>query len=703
MDAAPADHDLRTAARLYGVQPSYIDVEGRTRHATVDALVAVLRQLGAPMQSAEDAAAVVAERRGELWRRLAPPVMVAWQGIPATVDLRLLATEANQAAVEFRVVEESGKTRSGTVPAAKVHTLRTRTVDGVEHVRKRFSLPGPLPAGYHRLHLSVAGRTAEVLVIAAPVRVYEDWTEDDEKHWGVFSPLYALHQERSWGGGDFTDLQALIDEVAGRGGSIVATLPLVSSFVQVTGDPSPYSPASRLFWNELYVDVRELPELDESPEAAALIADDDFQTAIEELQEQRLLDHGKLMGLKRRVLEKLAEAFFRRGQADPRWTDFERFLEQRPDVVGYARFRAANAERGMDWMAWPELSDDLAEYATDPRTRYHLYAQWVTDRQLEETVEHARKAGMTWYTDMPLGVSRDSFDVWSHPEHFALHCSGGSPPDSFFTKGQDWGFPPLHPLASRDDGHAYFIRTLRRQLTYANLLRIDHAMCLHRLWWVPHGLGARNGAYVRYPADELYAILSLESHRRRCGVVAENLGTVPDFINRGLAAHGIAGMYVVQYEARPGATPLRTPKDNEVASLNTHDMPPFAAYWDEHDIVDRVDLELLDDAEAVAEGRRRGEIRDALTRMLHAEGHLGDERPDTAAALRAVSSWLADSPARVVLVNIEDLYLETEPQNVPGTWKERPNWRRRLQFTLDGIRHHGTARTVLAAVAASRS
>jgi 4-alpha-glucanotransferase len=235
--------------------------------------------------------------------------------------------------------------------------------------------------------------------------------------------------------------------------------------------------------------------------------------------------------------------------------------------------------------------------------------------------------------------------------------------------------------------YEYVIALLRNHFRYSGLLRIDHVMGLHRLYWIPEGLTGDKGVYVEYPADELYAILSLESHRYQAGIVGENLGTVPPGVNSALARHNIRQMYVVQYEimADPEKPKLRPVPARNVASLNTHDMPPFQAFLDGLDIEDRLDLGLLDERTA----RKERKQRVVMKRKLR--------------SFRNATQFLAKSMADIVLVNMEDLWQETLPQNVPATNKERPNWRRRMRPSIEQIRRMAAVAEVLSDVFAHRS
>jgi len=289
------------------------------------------------------------------------------------------------------------------------------------------------------------------------------------------------------------------------------------------------------------------------------------------------------------------------------------------------------------------------------------------------------------YLDLPLGLHGAGYDTWRNPDLYVRGIAGGAPPDPVFTKGQNWGFPPMNPEELRRSRYQYVIAFLQNHLRYARLLRFDHVMGLHRLFWIPDGLTGDKGVYVEYPADELWAILSVESHRHRAGIVGENLGTVPPEVNAAMQKHDIRQMYVVQYEIMgdPDNPKLPPPPEKCVASLNTHDMPPYRAFLDGLDIDDRVKLGLIDEKIARKERRQRAKMRRVLK--------------------GTPLSFLSQSMANIVLANLEDLWEETLPQNVPATSTERPNWRRRARLSLEQIRRLAGIAEVLSHVFAQRS
>ena len=682
MISASPPEELRELARSYGIQVEYVDTSGQTQDASVESLLAVLRALGAELSGPEGAAGALADRRLASWRRPIEPVIVAWDGLAVSTEIRLPAA-LSSAEVSCRLALEAGEVRTWSIPADKLAIHGSSELQGHRFVARLLMLPGELPWGYHRLSLAFDGRpVAEALVISAPTRSYQGPEDGSKRPWGVFCPLHALHGPTSWGAGDHSDLEALMDWTRSLGGSLVATLPmLATAFDGANPIISPYSPTSRLFWNEFYLDLHRIPGLARSEAARAVLDAPETAREVESLRADPFVKYGRQMTVKRRVLQILADEFFEGGGEDD--PGYVRFVQEHPDVQAYAFFQAAGERYGRNWREWPAPED--GERPVDLPTRhYHLYVQWQADEQLRALAEKARRDRMTWYLDFPVGVDFNSFDVYREQESFATGASVGCPPDSVFTKGQNWGFPPLHPERQREHGYRYLIASFRNHFRYANALRIDHVMGLHRLFWIPYGAEASHGAFVSYPAEEIYAILAVESHRRDAWVVGEDLGTVPPVVESSLDRHGVRGMYVVQYELKPDPDqPLRPVPSATVASINTHDMPPFAAFWQGIDLDDRMDLGLLTPTALEAERATRQEQRDSLVAYLAARGFLESGSRDARSVLQGVWNDLAASPSRVLLLNVEDLWLETESQNTPNTFDERPNWSRKLRQAFD--------------------
>jgi 4-alpha-glucanotransferase len=671
---------LEKLAELYGIQTTYLDMSGQPQSSSPESLLAVLQMLGAPVRRMSDAKDALREREQSVWRQGLEPVSLVWDDEAGHVVLRLQHGHAQGSGLGTLLLE-SGERRSLGWDLRKLPDISQADFEGVSYVAKRLPLPVDLPWGCHRLLLETPTRTLTSMVISAPRRAY---VPQEERTWGAFLPLYSLHTERSWGAGDLDDLGRLIEVIGEAGGGVVATLPLLAAFLDEPYEASPYSPASRLFWNEFYLAVEILPEFQASEAARSLVASPDFRREVSELRALRHVDYRRQMKLKRHVLSEMAQTFF--AKATDRRAAFDRFVAQHPQTEDYARFRAVGDRLRAPWMQWPTPLRDGVVGSGDYEEadfRYHVFAQWLAEEQMSSLSKKARESGPGLYLDLPLGVNGASYDVWRERDAFALQASGGCPPDPVFTRGQDWGFPPLHPERIREQGYRYVRAYLHHQAKHAGIVRIDHMPVFHRLFWVPRGMEAKDGVYVRYRSEELYALFNLESHRHRTRLVGEDLGTVPPEVPEAMAQHQVGRMYVIQYglTADPKAA-LPPVSEGAVASVNTHDMPPFEAYRRGDDLRLRQELGLLGDADPERESEQRQAMIDALIRFLGDAGYPVDPN-DPSALLHACFAFLASSPASVTLLNLEDLWRETEPQNTPSTGPERPNWTLRAQFSLE--------------------
>jgi 4-alpha-glucanotransferase len=668
MSPLQAHEALAELAGLYGIQLDYWDASGTERRPSDEAVVAVLAALGAPVTGLGDLADAARERRTALWSRLAEPIAAVVADEPAAISLRAPAWATGPARATITL--EDGGERAVAFELGSLPVASSCQVDGEERRELLLRLPEPLPAGYHDVRVETGGEPADVLVIAAPRHAP---SPRRARAWGVFLPVYALRSERTMGIADLADVERLLTAVDGLGGSLAGSTPLLAAF---PGEPSPYAPASRLFWNETYADLGASPELERSAAARALLESSAYRSSGRSLAEAPYADYQATHDLRRPVLEALADTLF--SEPSPRRDALEAHLRANPRLADYARFRATGERHGSGWPVWPEAERDgeLAVADDDPAFRYHVYSQWLVDEQLAAL---ARRDGAGLYLDQPLGVHSDSYDTWRERGSFALGASGGSPPDQFFAEGQEWGFPPMHPQRIREDRLRYPIACLRQLLGRARALRIDHVMGLHRLFWVPRGYSAADGVYVDYHAEELYAILCLEAERAGTMVVGEDLGTVPDGVRETMDARGVRRSYVLQFSVSPDPQhAIEAPPRASLATANTHDTPLFAAFWR--------------DAEPA--------LRHAVTRYLRQRGRLPDDtdEADADAVLRACLADMASVDVETVLVTLEDLWGELEPQNVPGTsGEDATNWRRRAHhsleemFDLPGVRdtlHH---------------
>ena len=613
---------LASLAEAMGVYTDYVDGLKRPVQVGPDTLVRVCAALGAPLTRPSEAADALRAIRTERAAEVLPPVLVAWDGALNPVSV------PGGGPAEARVLLEGGE------------AIDLAVEDAADGIRVRLS--EPLPAGYHLLTIESTSGLHESTVISAPERAWR--REREHRSWGVGGQVAAFRSSRSRSRGDLRDLETVARWVHGLGGDLVMVLPLLPTFNDEPPEPSPYSPVSRLFWSELLLDLGEKNRPTPAP---------------------------------RRLDVRAADAEVRAALADapaPGATEVDE------ELLRYARFRGAQARLGRNWRDWPAAAREgrlATEHVDSEEERFHLVAQTRARSQLDSLRRELEADGVRLGLDLAVGVHPDGYDPWSRSELFAEGMSVGAPPDGGFPSGQDWGFHPVLPGASRLEGHRYVAASIAHQARISGVLRVDHIMAWTRLYWIPQGMGKDEGTYVSYPAEELFAVLTLESHRNRCEIVGENLGTVPPEIGEALPRHHIRGMYLAQFTA--SEDPAMSPASSrDMALIGTHDTPTFAGWLSGVDIGERVRRGLLEESAVPDVRRERSEAAGRLARRLG--GSVEDPRALLASTLR----WLGSSESPLVVAWLEDLWLEEEGGNQPGTRSmERPNCQRPMSRLLD--------------------
>ena len=572
--------------------------------------------------------------------------------------------------------------------------------------RRRLTLEGDLPWGYHRLTVEPGGGVMTLVV--TPGRCWlPDALANGGRLWGIAAQLYLLRSATNWGIGDFTDLRGLVELAASRGAAVIGLNPLHAMFLDKPGHASPYSPASRLLLNILNIDVLAVPELRNCPAAHDLMASPTFRDRLEACRAARMVDYAAVADLKLSVLRLLFDQC-RSATEDERWRAFAAFrhaggtvLERNCLFLALREHFAARDPARSDWHDWPEPyrrpdSPSVTRFREENQNRLEFLAwlQWLADEQLGAAEVAATERGMAvgLYRDLAIGADSSGAETWANPAAVVSGARVGAPPDGFNPAGQDWGLPPFHPHALRDEGYRGFVELIRANMRHAGGLRIDHVMGLRQLYWVPAGKPPSEGAYVRYPMEDLIGILALESHRQRCLVVGEDLGTVPEGFRERMAEANILSYRVLFFEQDAASGVFLAPRfypRPALAVTGSHDLPTLRGWWEGRDLALKEQLHLFARPEdAVDQRRTRERDRARLLEALRREDLLSPgEEPDTETLARAVHAYLARSPSMLAIAQIDDLTDETDPVNVPATSTEHPNWRRRLSITLEELAH----------------
>ena len=700
----PAGSATLRLAEACGISNSYRDGMGEMRHVSPDTLQSLLAALGFPVADEAEAAARLAEMARPQAGLASPPSLAVRGTGPLQVPLRADGAEED-ARLAWRLELESGEVRSGEGRWGEL------AADGGG---RRLSIPGPVPAGYHTLAVALGGAGdawARSHVIAAPKSCYRPASLG--RCWGVGAQLYSLLSETNWGMGDYGDLARLGGMAATKGADFVGLNPVHALFAADPGHFGPYGPSNRGFFNTAHIDPRAVPGFT-ACEPARRLASENAET-IAALRQGALVDYPAVDRVKRPVLELLWRHFTANEMDGATGRRFRAYREDRGHALySHALFEALHAAffagGQWDWRAWPDgyrtpHGAEVAAFAqaNEERIAFFSWLQWLAEEQLAAAQARALTGGMTLglYTDLAVGLDPGGSEAWTHQHLIPAGISVGAPPDAFNLLGQNWGVAPLAPRRLAERGFDVFADAVRATMRHAGAMRIDHAMQLARLFWIPPGGTGVDGAYMRYPLEEMLAVIALESHRQRCLVIGEDLGTVPEGFRARLAQENILTYKLFYFErGKDGAftPPEAYPRDALVAAT-THDLPSTRGLLEGRDLDWRERLDLFpDEASREAARAERAEALERLIAALRAAGLLAEDPPGEEAIVIALHAYLARTPTRLMAIQAEDLAGAREQPNLPGTTDEHPNWRRKLPVTLEQLFETPLARDILAAV-----
>ena len=654
-----ADDEVAALAAAAGVAPAWHTLDGDRHQVSVQTQRALLAAMELP-------AATYGEVRDSLWRLAAPARAV----LPAALVVREdepIALPVRSPDAWLVVEDEHGR------------TAPVKLMDGEAQL-------GPFAPGRYRLR---AGSARGELIVA-PRRAFEPpRLAEGARIFGLAAQLYALRRDGDQGVGDFTSLGRLGELAAEAGAELIALNPLHAMFPDQRERASPYQPSDRRFIDPIYLDVSRMAGAAQAAAGGG-----------------GLIDYPAVWKLKADALASAADlaqgpyfaAFVQAGgQALTDFCAFQVIAEAHPNTC---------------WRDWPPglrhpASPDVAAFIAErpQRLAYHLALQQLCDRQFADAASRAPGLGLC--RDLAVGAAPDGAEAWAAAGRLATGASIGAPPDIFARQGQVWGLPPPNPHRWRAEGYRSFSQLLQANMRHAGALRIDHILGLSRLFWAPEGADGVDGAYVAYPEADLLGVLALESRKAECLVIGEDLGTVPDGLRDALGAAGIYRYTVLPFERNGAAfqSPSLYPA-RALACVSTHDIAPIAGWWEARDIDERRQLKLLDPAQADEARRDRAVDKAALLEaMAEAQDPVAwtADSPYSAELAAAIYAFVASGPSRIFMLQMEDLTGERVGVNLPGTDRERPNWRTRLGVTLDDAPRSEFWRAILAAVKRARA
>jgi 4-alpha-glucanotransferase len=720
---------LARLAERVGIAADYYDIAGTLHVTSDDTRRAILTAMGFRVDSSASLTQALREWDEAPWQRPCDPVQILRDGeTGSSVSCCLVLEDGKEQSVvvEWQIRDEANAVVQEGQAGPGLSAVEVCFLNGRRHVRVEIPAPSGLSLGYYSLTVRAEGLVGGVVgtmrVIVAPRQCYvPPLIEAHQRLWGLALQLYSLSSDRNWGCGDFTDLGRIVEWAGkGLGAGVIGLSPLHALRNTAPYHISPYAPYSRLYLNELYIDLERLPEFYGSEEAQQQFRAPEFQATLQALRASRQVDYDAIAAAKRTMLDLAYRTFLKDDYSgeEPnlqpntaRGFLLERFIQAEGTPLElYAAFQTLEEERRLiqsksaTWHDWPNQfltpGQPVREYAKRhrKRIRFFQYIQWVASEQLNEIRETSERLAMPigLYHDLALGADRNGAEAWVYQSVLALGADCGAPPDAFAPEGQNWGLPPINPHALRASGYELMIQLLRKNFRFGGAIRLDHVMAFCRLFWIPRGRPASEGTYVQYPFEDLLAIVALESARSKTLVIGEDLGTVPDWVREQLAKARVLS-YRVFYFERGGDGVWKPPRDYPAQSLavaTTHDLPTLTGFWSGEDLQVRAGLgAFTDDATQRRAWEERQRDKAGILSALKQEGLLPNgvtEDPSSASAMttdlcRAIHIYLARTPSCIVLANLEDGLGELSQTNLPGTVDSHPNWTRKYAVPVDEI------------------
>ncbi len=720
------DELVNELAELSGILPEYWDIFGNRHVASSDTKKAILRAMKFRIESADDIAKEINEIKSRPWKTFIEPVhVISVNKQPFSVPFCMPVKEGDEAKliISCSVEDEKGKREEFGFAGNDIHISEQKWIDGARYIKVDLIDRERRDIGYYELHVvcknpggifpgRVNTLSKKSKVIITPDTCFMPEGLQNGRAWGLSVNLYSIRSKRNWGIGDFRDLRKIVKWTADLKGHFVGINPLHAIPNTRPIGISPYSPVSRIYKNFIYLDVENVPEVRESGECQKVRTSRKFNRELQELRKSEFIDYEKVALLKEKMLRKAFALFCKkhlsgktsRGRAFRKYTENEGLYLESFALFMSLKEYMRKKKNAYSWQEWPETYRKISGKAVRTFNKenqrevlFYQYVQWLIDGQLKGITEKTKKLGMSigLYHDLAVGSTGGGSDAWSFSDVIASGADAGAPPDDFSPDGQKWGFPPAIPERLKESGYELFIRTIRKNMKHVGALRIDHALGMFRLFWVPAGMTPNDGAYVSYPSEDLLRITALESVRNRTMVIAEDLGTVGENVRVALKRFGMFS-YRLFYFERNYPDPSFLPPERypllALCAVTTHDLPTIYGYWAGRDIEKRRAIgKYPDDSLWNKQIEERERDKRLIIATLKSRGIIPDSYPPDPAATpemtpelcRAVYHYLALTPCKLLLVSLDDIIGALDQQNMPGTVDSHPNWVQKTSVCLE--------------------
>lgn len=686
-----------------GILSSFVDFStGKTYVADKKSKLTICTSLGYKAETIEEVQSSLNKIYLDSCQNFLNPTIVVSDKNVSNIKIELsFLKNLNNQQVDFSILTEDGDEYECQVFLRSLRLLNEKRVGEDIYEKRELILNLPISMGYHKITAHFNGYEWHSNLIIVPRKCYlPEMISRGEKVFGYPLQLYALRSKHNWGMGDFTDLKNTVDFALKSGASFIGVNPLQALFSDNPDDASPYFPSSRLFFNPLYIDLEAVPEAQNNDEFNAFL--NETKSLRKSLNECKTVDYQQISLLKNKGFNLLFKAFKEKNfsNAKPITSRGKTFLsfQKKEGLFEYAVFQAlrnvfSKSNSNMLWRKWENGLKDLHSPEVQKFYKTHkelvlsiMYQQFIAFEQYETVQKEMERLPIGLYTDMPVGVSDNSADVWMNQAAYMQNVSTGAPPDQFNQKGQDWSLAPFNPIVLQQQGYKPFIGILRSIMQGAGAIRIDHAFGLMRLYLRVEGA---SGAYLKYPFYDLMGILALESHRHKCLVIAEDLGTAPEGFSQSMIDMDAFSFQILHFNRNengffdPNQYPLRS-----LVATGTHDLPSYSSFWKGLDLELAKEMNTISQEQYELHKNNRIIEREYFIRLFKKlEIDMIDEKITTSKVpdsfILNVYSYLTKTNSQILLVRPEDILHMDEQFNLPGTYLEHPNWRFKLSKSLD--------------------
>ncbi|GBL03330.1 4-alpha-glucanotransferase [Glaciecola sp. KUL10] len=696
-----------------GIESNFIDAWGKPAVISEQSKIKLLKAMGYDTENESALAEQVQQEAEEQWLTPLNPVKVSKVDEHFSFVVRVAIEHA---ASKHKLVIELEDGEEQVVDFVPVDNQLQASVDisDIEFQQYLVTTDMLLPLGYHALTLKRGNKKLSTgRQITVPQRCFiPNEIQAGKKIWGLSVQLYCLRSEANWGVGDFSDLANLVEQAALQGADFIGLNPIHALYPSNPDACSPYGPSSRRWLNSLYIDVTTIDTF-EDEDTQAWFNSEDIQQKLSHLRSLEYIDYEGVAEVKYEALKRVFKTFKAKHLSKNTKLNkaFKAFIAEGGESLATLSICEALQETlkrdGKDHWGWPVFPDEykdfdspeVAKFAKKEKdlVAFYQFLQWQAAQQFEAASDKAKSSGMLLglYRDLAVGVSEGSAEIWGNKSLYCTDASVGAPPDILGPLGQNWGLPPMDPQKLYEQAYQPIIDLFSSNMKKSGALRIDHVMALLRLWWVYRGDDAGKGGYVYYPVDDLLGILALESVRNESLVIGEDLGTVPEEIRSKLADNGMYSYRLFFFEqAQDGGfySPSHYPVQS-MCTLTTHDMPTLSGYWHCDDLALGKEVGLYPDQDVLNTlYNTRHDNKQQILNTLHGHHSISEHISRdvnhvgmTTELNYGMQTHMASGSSALLSLQLEDWLQMDKPVNIPGTFKEYPNWKRKLSRNLVDI------------------